>query len=79
MSYALHNNLSLLATGGGHGYSTSLGRLQGGIDVDLSMFNGVQIDAAARTVTVGASVRAGIVASALQKVGLEIRQLCHLP
>ncbi|POS72646.1 hypothetical protein DHEL01_v208963 [Diaporthe helianthi] len=73
VSYALQNNLSLLATGGGHGYTTSLGRLQGGIDVDLSMFNDIQIDATVRTVTVGASVRAGKVASALQKLGLEIR------
>lgn len=78
MKYAVQNNLSMLATGGGHGYSTSLGRLQGGIDLDLGMFDSIQVDPAARTITIGGSVKSDKVASALQAVGMEIRMF-HSP
>lgn len=74
MKYTVQNNISFLATGGGHGYSTSLGRLQGGIDIDLGFFNATRIDSVARTITVGGSVRASEVASALQEAGMEMRE-----
>lgn len=37
------------------------------------MFSTVHIDTAARTMTIGAAVRADQVAAALQEVGMEIR------
>lgn len=74
MIYAFRSNLSFLATGGGHGYSFSLGRLQGAIDIDLGFFDSINIDSAARTITIGGSVRSSDVASALQEVGMEMRE-----
>ncbi|KAI5917887.1 FAD-binding domain-containing protein [Camillea tinctor] len=70
--YAVERNISFLATGGGHGYSTSLGRFKGGIDMDLGKFNSIQVDSLAKTMTIGGAVRANEVATALQAVGMEI-------
>jgi FAD/FMN-containing dehydrogenase len=68
----LKNSISFLATGGGHGYSTSLGRLTSGIDLDLSTFKTIQVDAAAQTMTIGGAAGSHQVASALQQAGMEI-------
>ncbi|RYP57382.1 hypothetical protein DL769_009519 [Monosporascus sp. CRB-8-3] len=73
LMYAVGRNISFLTTGGGHGYSSSLGRLEDGINVDLGMFSTVQVDSDARTMTVGGAVRADQVATALQAAGMEIR------
>jgi FAD/FMN-containing dehydrogenase len=70
----LLNNVSFLSTGGGHGYSVSLGQLQGGIDLDLGTFSTIQVDSTAQTMTVGGSVLADQIASALQAAGMEIRR-----
>ncbi|KAK4180906.1 6-hydroxy-D-nicotine oxidase [Triangularia setosa] len=72
VQYALRANVSILATGGGHGYTWSLGRHQAGIDVDLSNFSTIKIDSAANTMTVGGSVRSQQVAKALQAAGKEL-------
>ncbi|KAK4203209.1 6-hydroxy-D-nicotine oxidase [Triangularia verruculosa] len=72
VQYALRTNVSILATGGGHGYTWSLGRHRGGIDIDLSNFNTIKIDSAANTMTVGGSVRSQDVAAALQAAGKEL-------
>ncbi len=66
--------MPFLATGAGHGYSTSLGRLHGGIDLDLGAFDTVEVDSAAKTMTIGGSVRTDLVAKALQAAGMEIRR-----
>ncbi|KAH8697263.1 hypothetical protein BGW36DRAFT_427229 [Talaromyces proteolyticus] len=71
VQYALHNNASFLATGSGHGYSTSLDRLQAGIDLDLGFFNSIEIDTVAKTMTIGGSVSSNDLASALQAAGME--------
>ena len=58
--------MSFLATGGGHGYTWSLNRLQGGIDLDLGNFDTISIDGAADTMTIGGSARSDNVTRALQ-------------
>ncbi|PYI11870.1 FAD-binding domain-containing protein [Aspergillus sclerotiicarbonarius CBS 121057] len=55
--YATLHNISFLATGGGHGYSGSLGALQNGLELDLGYFNSVTVDAANNLMTVGGAVR----------------------
>ncbi|KAK3945061.1 hypothetical protein QBC46DRAFT_336908 [Diplogelasinospora grovesii] len=45
--------IPFLATGGGHGLSTTLSKIQNGISIDLSRFKNVTINEAASTVTVG--------------------------
>ncbi|KAL2289903.1 hypothetical protein FJTKL_01183 [Diaporthe vaccinii] len=72
VKYALSNNVSLLATGGGHGYSTSLSRMLAGINLDLGNFKSIEVDPAAGTMTIGGAVRASEVATALQSAGMEI-------
>ncbi|ROV97147.1 hypothetical protein VMCG_07538 [Cytospora schulzeri] len=42
-----------LATGGGHGLSTTLGKLHNGLEIDLSNFKSVELDAVNNEVTVG--------------------------
>ncbi|KAM0796584.1 FAD-dependent oxidase [Usnea florida] len=49
-------NVPFLATGGGHGFSTTLGRLQDGIEIDLSFFRNVTVDKDASTMTIGGAV-----------------------
>lgn len=74
VQYATLQNVSFLATGGGHGYSWSLDRLKQAIDIDMGNFHGVQIDSAANTVTLGGSVRIGEVTPQLQAAGKELRK-----
>ncbi|KAL4997559.1 FAD-binding domain-containing protein [Aspergillus recurvatus] len=48
--------IRFLAVGAGHGASTTLGRLQDGIEIDLANFNSVNLDRENSLLTVGASV-----------------------
>ena len=73
IKYAYHYNISFLGTGGGHGYSASLGTVQNGIEIDLGYFNTVSIDKDASTMTVGGSVRFGNVTGPLYDAGKEFR------
>ena len=50
---AAQYKIPYLATGGGHGLSITLNKLQNGISIDLSNFKNVTIDNSANTVTVG--------------------------
>ncbi|KJZ75227.1 hypothetical protein HIM_05421 [Hirsutella minnesotensis 3608] len=70
--YASRNSVPFLATGGGHGYSSTLDRLRNGIALDLGLFNSVKVDKAANTMTIGGGVRSDEVATTLQKAGKEI-------
>lgn len=74
IQYAYQHNVSFLATGGGHGYSISLSQIQGGIEMDLSNFKEIQVDAQANKLTVGGAVRFRDVTGALQAAGKEIRK-----
>ena len=50
------NNIPFLATGGGHSFSINLGKLENGLELDLSGFKTVKVDAAANTLTIGGAV-----------------------
>ena len=54
LRYATKNKVPLLATGGGHGYSTTLSGLHNALDVDLSNFQKIEVDASTNTMVVGA-------------------------
>ena len=41
-----------MATGGGHGYTTTLGGLKNALNVDLSNFKKVEVDASANTMVI---------------------------
>ncbi|KAG7001440.1 FAD-linked oxidoreductase OXR1 [Physcia stellaris] len=49
---SLHN-IPFLATGGRHGYTTTLGELDGGLAIDLSQLKAYSIDKAAGQLTIG--------------------------
>ncbi|KAF5846305.1 hypothetical protein GGP41_003702 [Bipolaris sorokiniana] len=55
IQYATKKNVPFLATGGGHGYSTSLSGVKGALNIDLSKFRNVAVNASANTMTVGAA------------------------
>lgn len=67
------NSVPFLATGGGHGYSTSFGKLKNGLELDMGGFRDVKVDKAAKTLTVGGAVTFGDVYEPLYDAGLEIR------
>jgi len=67
--------VSFLATGGGHGYTWSLGRLQNGIQLDLSNFQTIDVDTAANTMTIGGGVRTENVTQDLAAMGKEFRRV----
>lgn len=74
VKYASKYNIPFLASGGGHGYSTSFGGLQNGLKIDLSLFNSVSIDKSASTMTIGGSVKFSQVMGPLFEAGKEIRK-----
>ncbi|KAJ5783898.1 CAZyme family AA7 [Penicillium psychrosexuale] len=73
VKYASKYNIPFLASGGGHGYSTSFGGLQNGLKIDLSLFNSVSIDKTASTMTIGGSVKFSQVMGPLFEAGKEIQ------
>lgn len=54
LRYVTQNKIPFLATGGGHGYSTTLSGLHNALDVDLSNFKRIKVDASTNTMVVGA-------------------------
>ncbi|KAH6638607.1 hypothetical protein BKA67DRAFT_542711 [Truncatella angustata] len=73
LKLASSNNVPFLATGGRHGYTTTYGRLQNGLAIDLSHFNSWELNETARTVTVGPGVTVGEVLDPLYDAGLAIQ------
>lgn len=71
---AVANGVPFLATGGRHGYTTTLGRLQNGVAIDLSQFDTVEVNASARTVTVGGAVQIGELLDPLYDAGFWMRK-----
>jgi len=67
-----------LATGGGHGYTWTLGELENAIQLDLGHFQTIDIDADANTMTIGGAVRIGNVTEQLHAVGKEFRRSTRL-
>ncbi|KAI1771739.1 hypothetical protein F4818DRAFT_428910 [Hypoxylon cercidicola] len=70
---ATSKNIPFLATGGRHGYTTTYGRLQNGLAIDLSHFDSINVDTTARTVTVGPGVTVGQILDPLYNAGLSIQ------
>ncbi|KAK4981117.1 hypothetical protein LTR28_005260 [Elasticomyces elasticus] len=62
-----------LATGGRHGYTTTLGDLHLGLAIDLSNFDRVQVDSSAATVTIGGATRASQLFDPLYEAGFMIQ------
>lgn len=56
MRIAYNNSIPFLATGGGHGTSTTYAEMRDGLNIDLGNFNTVDVDAEDNTVTIGGSV-----------------------
>ncbi|KXG46525.1 FAD-binding, type 2 [Penicillium griseofulvum] len=73
VKYASENDVPFLASGGGHGYSTSFGALQNGLKIDLGFFNSITIDKKKNTMTIGGSVKFSDVMPPLYKAGKEIQ------
>ncbi|RYP20632.1 hypothetical protein DL765_002703 [Monosporascus sp. GIB2] len=65
-------NTPFLATGGRHGYGTTLGKLRNGLAIDLSKMNSIEIDAAAERATVGPGVKIAELTALLQEAGFEM-------
>lgn len=63
-----------LATGGGHGYGTTFGLLQNGLELDLGHFKTVEVDAEANTLTIGGSVTFAEIMDPLYNAGKQIRK-----
>lgn len=66
-------------TGGGHGYSGSLGNLHDGIEIDMSNFKVVSIDPASNLMTVGAGARFRDFMPQLHATGGTIRKSVFKP
>ncbi|KAK4244339.1 hypothetical protein C7999DRAFT_17393 [Corynascus novoguineensis] len=69
--YASKNKVPFLATGGGHGYTWTLGELENAIQLDLGHFQTIDINTDANTMTIGGAVRIGNVTEQLHAVGKE--------
>jgi FAD/FMN-containing dehydrogenase len=74
VGYASNSSIPFLTTGGGHAFSIDLASLQNGIEIDLSNFNNVSVDATANTLTIGGAVRFRDVVGPLGQARKELRE-----
>jgi FAD/FMN-containing dehydrogenase len=74
MKIAQKNNIPFLATGNGHGTTTTYGALNNGLQIDMSKLKDVKIDKAASTMTIGPGVVFGDIVDQVQAAGKEIRK-----
>lgn len=75
---AVSHKFPFLATGGRHGYGTSLGKLDNGLAIDLSRLDGVHVDARDATLTVGGGTIFRQIYPEVYAAGFEIRSLMVL-
>ena len=73
MKYASTNHIPFLGTGGGHAYTTTVGSVNNGIDMDLGNFYEIEINTEANTMTAGANVHFANITSLLYSAGREFR------
>ncbi|CAJ2507153.1 Uu.00g083390.m01.CDS01 [Anthostomella pinea] len=66
------NSIPFLATGGRHGYGTTLATLQNGLAVDLSRINEVSIKTAGSTLTVGGGAKHSDVLASVYEAGFQL-------
>ncbi|KAI1762583.1 hypothetical protein GGR53DRAFT_415750 [Hypoxylon sp. FL1150] len=71
--FASEHNISILATGGGHGFTTTLANLRDGLEIDLSSLKEISIDEKASTVTVGGGVLLKEIIEPLFNAGKELQ------
>ncbi|KAL2862192.1 FAD-binding oxidoreductase [Aspergillus lucknowensis] len=64
--------LPFLATGGRHSSTTTLGKLQNGLAIDLSALNSVQVDADSETLTVGGGAVFGDIPGPVYEAGFQM-------
>lgn len=71
---ATQKDIPFLATGGRHGYGTTLGNLKNGLAIDLSQLNSIRVDKEAETVTIGGGVRWRDILDPVYEAGFEMRE-----
>ncbi|KAF4627992.1 hypothetical protein G7Y89_g10162 [Cudoniella acicularis] len=77
---ATRHSIPFLATGGRHGYTTTLEALRDGLAIDLSQFNTVSIDKSAAAMTIGGAVRFRDIYDPVFEAGFEIQTgTCSCP
>ncbi|KAI0446151.1 FAD-binding domain-containing protein [Xylaria telfairii] len=69
---ATANKIPFLATGGRHGYGTSLGKLRDGLSIDLSKMKALEIDTDAHTATIGPGVMNGDLIGPVLEAGYQM-------
>lgn len=74
VKYAIDNEVAILATGGGHGYSTAISGVRQALDVDLGNFKHVSVDTAANTMSVGGSTIFADIYDPLYTAGKQFRK-----
>ncbi|TGO20463.1 hypothetical protein BPAE_0294g00090 [Botrytis paeoniae] len=71
IQYASTNKLPFLATGGGHGYTTTLGSLQNGLVLDMGNFKTMELNSTTNMLTIGGSIKSSDVTPMIQAAGKE--------
>jgi FAD/FMN-containing dehydrogenase len=79
VQFATQNNFSLFATGGGHGYFTTLSSVKDALNIDPSNFRKVGIDASSNTMTVGAASIFADMYDPLYAAGKQMRKSWYIP
>ncbi|KAL4969812.1 FAD-binding oxidoreductase [Aspergillus stella-maris] len=69
---ATSHNIPFLATGGRHGYGTTISQLQDGLALDLSQMRTLEVDVKAGTLTVGPGIRIGDVYDPVYNAGYQL-------
>ena len=70
---AVANNISFLATNGGHGAGVGYGSVSG-IDINLELLNSVTVDVAKNEMTIGAGVKIEDIIQPLYDAGKAVRE-----
>ena len=74
IKFAATSKIPLLTTGGAHGFPTTLGLVKCGIELDMSNFNKVVVDAKANKLTIGGGVRFGDILVPMTQAKKEMRE-----
>ena len=67
--------MPFLATGGGHGFTTTFGGLKNGLELDLGFFRNVTLNTSTSTMTIGGAVIFREIYDILYDAGKEISKL----